>query len=255
MTPPANPRPARVPLPFAERETTAATAGRARPSLIRELPDDDRPRERLLRHGAAALSDAELVALLLRTGRSGLSAVEVARELLAAVGGLPGLVGTDAVLLRRDGLGDAKLAAVLAAVEIGCRLARSRLPEREPLSHPAAVARYLTMRYARVEQEVMGALFLDTRNRLLGEREVFRGTLNRAAVEPRALLKEALLRGAAGLVLFHTHPSGDPSPSAEDLAFTRRLAEAGEALGVRLLDHLVLGDASRWVSLRERGAW
>jgi DNA repair protein RadC len=101
----------------------------------------------------------------------------------------------------------------------------------------------------------MGALFLDTRNRLLAESEVYRGTLNRAAVEPRGLLKEALLRGAAGLVLFHTHPSGDPSPSAEDLAFTRRLAEAGELVGVRLVDHLILGSAGRWVSLRQRGAW
>jgi DNA repair protein RadC len=235
--------------------TTSTTAAPLRACLIRELPADDRPRERLLRHGPATLSDAELVALLLRTGQAGVSAVDLARELLADVGGVGGLVGSDAVQLRRRGLGDAKLAALLAAVELGCRLARSRLPEREPLAHPAAVARYLAMRYARVEQEVMGALFLDTRNRLLGEREVFRGTLNRAAVEPRALLKEALLRGAAAILLFHTHPSGDPSPSAEDLTFTRRLAEAGEAVGVRLLDHLVLGDASRWVSLRERGAW
>jgi DNA repair protein RadC len=226
-----------------------------RPSLIRELPQDERPRERLLRHGAAALSDAELVALLLRTGGRGASAVDLARDLLAAVDGLAGLVGCDAGPLRRRGLGDAKLAAVLAAVELACRLSRARLPEREALTHPAAVARYLTLRYARAEQEVMGAIYLDSRNRLLAEREIYRGTLNRAAVEPRAILKEALLRGAAGVLLFHTHPSGDPSPSAEDLAFTRRLAEAAEAVGVRLLDHLVLGDATRWVSLRDRGGW
>ena len=101
----------------------------------------------------------------------------------------------------------------------------------------------------------MGALFLDSRNRLLGESEIYRGTLNRAAVEPRALLKEALLRDAAGLVLFHTHPSGDPAPSAEDLAFTRRLARSGELLGVRLVDHLIVGSPSAYVSLRERGGW
>jgi DNA repair protein RadC len=101
----------------------------------------------------------------------------------------------------------------------------------------------------------MGALFLDTRNRLLGESEVFRGTLNRAAVEPRALLKQALLRDAAGLVLFHTHPSGDPAPSAEDLGFTRRMAEAGEIVGIRMVDHLILGSGGRWVSLRRRGGW
>jgi DNA repair protein RadC len=222
---------------------------------IRELAPDERPRERLLAHGGSGLSDSELVAVLLRTGVRGRSALDLARELLVAAGGLAGLVGGEARVLRRSGLGDAKLAAVLAAVELAARLARSQLPDREPLTSPAAVARYLLLRYGRADQEVMGALYLDSRNRLLAEREVYRGTLARAAVEPRGLLKEALLRGAAGLLLFHTHPSGDPSPSAEDLAFTRRLAEAGEAVGVRLVDHLVLGDASRWVSLRERGGW
>ena len=143
---------------------------------------------------------------------------------------------------------------MLAAVELARRLARARLPDREPLSHPQAVARYLCLRYALGEQEVMGALFLDTRNRLIDEREIFRGTLSRAAVEPRALLKQGLLRDAAALILFHTHPSGDPSPSPEDLAFTRRMGEAGEVVGIRLVDHLIVGSGSRWVSLKQRGA-
>lgn len=223
--------------------------------LIRELPPDERPRERLLAGGAAALSDAELVGVLLRTGRAGASAVDMARELLRAAGGLAGLQRASAATLRRRGLGEAKAAAVLAALELARRLARLEVGDREPLAHPEAAARYLALRYGLPDQEVMGALFLDTRNRLLAESEVYRGTLNRAAVEPRGLLKEALVRGAAALVLFHTHPSGDPSPSAEDLAFTRRLAEAGEVVGVRLVDHLVLGSAGRWVSLRQRGAW
>ena len=102
---------------------------------------------------------------------------------------------------------------------------------------------------------MMGSLFLDTRNRLLGEGEFYRGTLNRAAVEPRAILKRGLLISASAFVLFHTHPSGDPAPSAEDFAFTRRLAEAAEVVGIRLVDHLILGSASRWVSLRQRGGW
>lgn len=101
----------------------------------------------------------------------------------------------------------------------------------------------------------MGALFLDTRNRLIQDNEIFRGTLNRAAVEPRAILKQGLLRNAAGFVLFHTHPSGDPSPSAEDLAFTRRMANAGEVVGLRLVDHLIIGGGGRWVSLKKRGGW
>lgn len=223
--------------------------------LIRELPEDERPRERLLSAGAEALSDAELLGVLLRTGRRGASAVDLGRELLRTSGGLGGLVGTGSSSLRRAGLGDAKAAGILAAIEIGRRLARGQLPEREPLGHPAAVARYLALRFSVPDQEVMGALFVDTRHRLLGESDVYRGTLNRAAVEPRGLLKEALLRGAAGLILFHTHPSGDPSPSAEDLSFTRRLAEAAEVLGIKLMDHLILGAAGAWVSLRQRGAW
>ena len=223
--------------------------------LIRELPPDERPRERLLAHGARSLGDAELVAVLLRTGRPGASALEVARETLGAVGGLAGLAAHGAPALLRKGLGAAKAATLLAATEVGRRLARTDAVERTPLANPAAVASYLVLRYGVRDQEVMGALYLDTRNRLLAERELYRGTLNRAAVEPRQILKEGLLHGAAGCLLFHTHPSGDPSPSAEDLAFTRRIAEAGEVVGIRLVDHLVLGTVGRWISLRERGAW
>ncbi|MEO8502537.1 MAG: DNA repair protein RadC [Acidobacteriota bacterium] len=223
--------------------------------LIRELPSDERPRERLLANGAGSLADSELIAVLLRTGRIGVSALELGRELLRESGGLEGLLGIRPEALRRRGLGEAKSAALLAAVEVGRRLARGQIPDREPMLHPAAVARYLLLRYAVADQEIMGALYLDVRHRLLGEREIYRGTLNRAAVEPRGLLKEGLLRGAAALVLFHTHPSGDPSPSAEDLVFTRRLAEAGDLIGVKLLDHLVLGATGAWVSLRERGGW
>jgi DNA repair protein RadC len=223
--------------------------------LIRELPADERPRERLLGQGSRALADAELIAVLLRTGRPGASALDLAREILSAVGGLGGLAGSGAQGLLRKGLGEAKAAALLAAAEIGRRLARTEAVERAPLAHPAAVASYLALRYGVRDQEVMGALYLDTRNRLLAERELYRGTLNRAAVEPRQVLKEGLLFGAAGCLLFHTHPSGDPSPSAEDLAFTRRMAEAGEVIGIRLVDHLILGAVGRWTSLRERGAW
>lgn len=223
--------------------------------MIRELPESERPRERLLREGGAALADAELVAVLLRTGCTGVSALELGRDLLAGQGGLAGLATVEAPALLRRGLGPAKAAGLLAALELARRLARAELPDRLPLGHPEAVARYLLLRYGERDQEVMGALYLDVRNRLLGEAELFRGTLSRAAVEPRAVLKRALLSSAAGILLFHTHPSGDPSPSAEDLSFTRRMAEAGELLGVRLLDHLILGTCHRWVSLRRRGGW
>jgi DNA repair protein RadC len=224
--------------------------------LIRELRGEDRPRERLLRHGSTALSDTELVAVLLRVGARGISVLELAAEVLRDSGGLGGLLGITPNALRRRGVGSAKAAGVLAAVELGRRLARGEaLPERQPLRAPAEVARFLALRYQRRDQEIMGALFLDGRHRLMGEREVFRGTIDRAAVEPRQILKECLLCDASGVVLFHTHPSGDPSPSAEDILFTRRMAAAGELLGVHLIDHLVLGTGGRWVSLRQEAPW
>jgi DNA repair protein RadC len=222
--------------------------------LIREIPLEERPRERLLGSGPVALSDAELVALLLRTGARGASALSLARELLTTQGGLDGLAATSSSGLRRRGLGAAKAATLIAAFEVGRRLARAAVPLEDPLGKPDAVARYLAVRYDIRGQEVLGALFLDGRNRLLSESDVFRGTSDRAAVEPAALLREAIVRSASGIVLFHTHPSGDPTPSLDDLAFTGRLAEGAKILGLRLLDHLILGHGGRWISLRQHGS-
>lgn len=223
--------------------------------MIRELPAAERPRERLLSQGSSALSDAELVAVLLRTGSVGRSAYQMAMELLQEVDGLPGLLGVSPRGLRRHGLGTAKAASLLAAVELGRRLAREEVPLRAAVRRPGDVVRYLILRYHLRDQEVMGAVFLDARNRLLGDCELYRGTLHRAAVEPREILKECLLRGAAGVVLFHTHPSGDPSPSTEDMVFTRRMETAAEVVGVALVDHLVIGPSGRWKSLLRRAAW
>ncbi len=225
------------------------------PSMIADLPDTERPRERLLDNGADALNDTELVAVMLRTGKRGQSVISMAREILAETGGLAGLVGLHPRDLRREGLGDAKAATLLAAVELARRLSKEDLPQRDPLGRPADVARYLTLRYRLRDQEVMGALFVDVRGNHIADRELYRGTLSRAAVEPREVLKEALRRGASGVVLFHTHPSGDPSPSPEDLSFTRRMSAAADVVGVRLIDHMILGGSGRWVSLRERGGW
>ena len=222
---------------------------------MHELPADERPRERILRYGSSALSETELLALVLRTGKPRLPVLRLARDLLSQSGGLLGLAMASPSALLSQRLGPAQTSALLAAVEIGRRLARAKIPERLPLDHPSKVASYLSLRYCTRDQEVMGSLFLDTRNRLMGECELYRGTLNRAAVEPRAILKEALLRDAAGFVLFHTHPSGDPSPSLEDLAFTRRVSESGELLGIYLVDHLIVAAADLWVSLRQRGGW
>ncbi len=225
------------------------------PQVLKRIPAEDRPRERLLRSGGDALSDAELLAVLLRTGTRGATAIDLGHRLIREHGGLVGLLTTPTGHLLGPGIGEAKASSVAAAVELGRRLAHAQLPKRRPMDQPAAVARYLLLRYAVADQEVMGALFLDVHHRLVGEREIFRGTLCRAAVEPRTIFKAALLANASSLLLFHTHPSGDPTPSAEDVAFTRRMTVAGKVLGIPLNDHLVLGSAGRWTSLKRSGGW
>lgn len=237
------------------RSALAPRAEAAPPvSMIRELPEPEKPRERLQAHGAAVLSDRELLALVLRSGTPHKGVVEVATRVIDECGGLPGLIDARPRDLVGGGLGVALASSLIAAAEIGRRLAKRELPERQPLGRPAAVASYLALRYRLRDQEVMGALFLDVRHRLIADQEIYRGTLSRASVEPRKILTEALVQKASAVVLFHTHPSGDPSPSLEDLAFTRRMAEAGEVVGVRLMDHLIVGSTGRWVSLKERGA-
>lgn len=208
------------------------------------------PRKQLWCSGVSSLSDEDLLTLLLR----GPSVREMVDDVLEE--GLSGLMNLEpALLLRRPGFGEANAASLLAAVELGRRLARHRMPERRLLSRADLAADYLTLRYHNPDQETMGALYLDTRNRLITDTEFYRGTLSRVAVEPRAILKHALLHSASALVLFHTHPSGSPAPSAEDLVFTRRLAKAGELLGVRLVDHIIVGHTGHWVSLKCRGGW
>jgi DNA repair protein RadC len=222
---------------------------------IGDIPEAERPRERLIARGSAAISDVELVAVLLRSGIPGKSALSMAHEIMTERGGLVGMLGTQTRHLKRFGLGEAKAATVIAGVELGRRIAGLDLSGRAPLERPASVARFVALQYGRHLQEVVGALFLDARNRLVDHEELHRGTITRAVVEPRTVLTHALMRGACGVVLFHTHPSGDPTPSAEDVAFTRRLVEASEVVGVTMIDHLIVGHGGRWVSLKERGAW
>jgi DNA repair protein RadC len=220
------------------------------------IPEGERPRERLLSSGSARLSEIDLIALILRTGRPGQSVMGVARELIEERGGLIGLNAIETADLVRFGLGEARAASVVAAFEIGRRLAKGALLQNSALlDQPEAVARYLGLRFGRQDQEVVGALLVDVRNRHKGEIEVFRGTLCRTAVEPRAILRSAIQRGAFGVILFHTHPSGDPSPSLEDFRFTERMREAGDLLGVRLVDHIILGNGGRWVSLQRLKPW
>lgn len=218
------------------------------------MPLEDRPRERLGRLGASALSGEELLALLLGSGGRGESALDSARRVLTAHGGLAGLAGLSGAELRRErGIKRARAAVIEAALEIGRRLALEVLSGRDLLNEPSLVKEYLRRARGDGTQERTGVLYLNARNRLLrDDPEIYRGTLDRAVVEPREILKRALLANAAGLILYHNHPSGDPSPSREDREFTRRLAAAAESVGLRLLDHIVVGREG-CVSFREAG--
>jgi DNA repair protein RadC len=221
---------------------------------ICDLPAEERPRERLLRVGPGALSNEELVALLLRTGIPGESALDRARSLLATRGGLVGLAGVSTEELAGErGIGAARAGAIAAAIEIARRLPSETLSGRDLLNDPRLVKDYLRATQSDDSQERTGALYLNARNRLLkNDPDIYRGTLDRAVVEPREILRRALLGKAAAVILYHNHPSGDPTPSREDREFTRRLASAAEAVGVRLLDHIVVGREG-CVSFREAG--
>jgi DNA repair protein RadC len=216
-----------------------------------DLPAEERPRERLVRHGAQALSSRELLALLLGTGAPGLSALAAAETLLG-----PGLRDLASRSLSEieglPGLGRAKAARVRAALELRTRLASDEPAARAAVRNPQETGRYLLPRYASCPVETFGLLALDVRHRLKREAVISVGCLTSSLVHPREVFQEAVVSRAAALILFHNHPSGDPEPSAEDLALTRRLVSAGALMGIEVIDHLILG-AGRYVSLKERG--
>jgi DNA repair protein RadC len=219
---------------------------------VRDLEHAERPRERLARHGAPALSNRELLAVLLGTGTRRDSVLDVAERLQSA--GLHELAARSLPELAAErGVGAVKAARVLAALELGARVA-SQSGKRAPfLRTPEEAARHLLARYAARPVETFGLLALDVRHRLRREAVISVGCLTSSLVHPREVFQEAVLARAAAIVLFHNHPSGDPEPSADDFALTRRLAAAGSLMGIEVLDHLVLG-AGRYVSLKQRGA-
>jgi DNA repair protein RadC len=227
----------------------AVPGGRRR---VTDLPADERPRERLARMGVGALSNRELVALLLGTGSPEASALDVAEGLLSS--GLRPLAGRSLDELESEpGLGRAKATRLLAGLELGARLASEGSGPELVFRTPADAARFLLPRYGARPVETFGLLALDVRHRLKKEAVISVGCLTASLVHPREVFQQAVVSRAAALVLFHNHPSGDPEPSAEDLALTRRLASAGTLMGIEVLDHVILG-AGRFVSLKERGA-
>jgi DNA repair protein RadC len=218
---------------------------------MKDLLPEDRPREKLLRHGAAALGDNELVALVLGNGRRQTGALGVANELLHERGGIHGLARSRCdELTPLPGIGPAKAAQLLAALELGRRTLTPAPDERPQFLKPEDAATYLLAAFGARPTEHFGVVLLDTKHRVIKTTVVAVGALNATAVEPREVFREAIAGGAAGVVVFHNHPSGDPYPSPEDVALTRRLQSAGNLVGVELMDHIVLGDA-RYCSLKE----
>ena len=230
-------------------ETAVATL---RP-MIADLPNAERPRERLENAGAAALSNGELLAILLRTGLGGKSVIHLAEQLLADHNGLAGLMRLSfGELCTVRGIGKAKAAQLQAAVELGKRLAAISPEDRPRISSPADAANLLMLDMGYLDQEHLKVILLDTRNRVLKIVEVYKGSLDTSLVRVGELFREAIRVNAAGIILAHNHPSGDPSPSPEDLVLTRMVVEAGRLLSITLVDHLVIGQ-QRFVSLKERG--
>ncbi len=220
---------------------------------IRDWPDAERPREKLLAHGAGALSDAEMLAIFLGSGLPGRDAVQTARELLLVHGPLRQLLDRSArELARLPGLGPARACMLVAALELGQRHLASDLERGTTLTDPDSAGRYFAQRLRPQPHEVFAALFLDTRHRALAFEELFRGTIDGVEVHPREVVRRALAHNAAAVIVGHNHPSGSAEPSAADHAVTVRLREALALVEVRLLDHFVIGDG-RPASLASRG--
>jgi len=219
---------------------------------ITDWPAEERPREKLIQRGAAALSDAELLAIFLRTGTQGKTAVDLARELLDRYGSLRALLEDDARgFCGNKGLGLAKFAQLQAVLEMARRHLRERLERGDAFTDPGSARRFLQQQLRHGEVEVFASLFLDTRHRLIEYAELFTGTIDGASVHPREVVKKALAVNAAAVILAHNHPSGVAEPSIADQQITRRLKDALALVDVRLLDHIVVGDDC--ISMAERG--
>ena len=219
---------------------------------IRDWPEGERPREKLLARGSAALSDAELLAVLLGSGSRGKDAIALGRELLASAGSLDALLGRPEQSLRIVGLGPAKRARIIAALELARRSLAEQLQQKPSLGSPRDSGDYLRAQLRHLPYEVFGCLYLDNRHRVLGFEELFRGTVDGASVHPREVVRACLRHNACAVIFAHNHPSGVAEPSAADRAITHELRDALQLVGVRVLDHLVIGSGEP-VSMAARG--
>ncbi|MDX1663922.1 MAG: DNA repair protein RadC [Candidatus Promineifilaceae bacterium] len=221
--------------------------------MIRDLPVDERPRERFIQVGARAMSTTELLAITLRTGVGGESVVRLAERLLAEFQGLSGVARASlSELCQIKGIGPAKAVEIKAALELGRRLLAAAPEERPRVTSPADAANLLMSEMMLLEQEHLRLILLDTRNHVLGTPTVYKGSLNTSVVRIGELFRYAIRDNAAAFIVVHNHPSGDPAPSPEDVHVTRQIVQAGRLLDIELLDHIVIGH-QRYASLKERG--
>jgi DNA repair protein RadC len=221
--------------------------------LIKDFPQDERPRERFVQNGPQSLSNHELIAILLRTGTKDESVLQLANRLLTHFDGLRLLkdASLDEITAIK-GIGSAKAIQVLAAVEIGRRISNLTYDDRYIIRSPEDGANYVMHEMRFLSQEHFVCLYLNTKNQVLHKQTIFIGSLNASIVHPREVFKEAFRRSAASIICIHNHPSGDPTPSREDIEVTKRLAESGKIIGIDVLDHLIIGE-NKFVSLKEKG--
>ncbi len=220
---------------------------------ITDLHVTERPRERLSSLGSQALSNAELIAILLRVGVTGENAVQVGQRLLQQFGGLGGLHRAPfEELVNQHGIGEAKAAQIKAAIELGRRLTLESPEERPTINSPADAAALVQYEMSALEQEHLRVLLLDTRNHVLDVVEIYRGSVNMSQIRVGEIFKAAIRRNATAVIVVHNHPSGDPTPSPDDVAVTRAFVQAGKLIDVDVLDHLIIG-LGKYVSMKERG--
>ncbi len=224
-------------------------------ATVHDLPTDERPRERLQNHGPRALSNAELLAIILRTGTTRDNVLELAGKLLAKYGGLGGLMRAEFIEICSEyGLGSAKTAQLKAALEIGRRLGMLQSDEKYQIRSPADAANLVMMEMAFLDHEQMRILILDTKNQLVENISRYQGTVNSSVLRAAEIYRPAVIRNCPAVIICHNHPSGDPTPSPEDIAVTEQLVAAGQHLDIELVDHLVIGN-QRFVSLKEQLRW
>lgn len=220
---------------------------------IKELPAEERPREKLLKKGSKFLSTAELLALIIRTGTKKRTAVELAQDLLNFYGGLSAIQDLSCEELQKiSGIGTAKAAQINAVIELSRRIAALKNDKKDLVSNPIQAAELLAGEMRFLKQEVLRVILLDVKNKVISIPEISRGGLSSSIVHPREVFKEAIRRSSAGMILVHNHPSGDPTPSADDISITKKLIKTGEIIGIEVMDHIIIA-GDKYLSFKEKG--